>query len=130
MELREKGDYTALVGDTVTVNQQQQPKNQQLELKHHVQCIFSCMLLQGKLLKYPSLSHPPEDAWRDYDILPSFTNLNVTNTTVDQIEQCMQGATGPCKDWLHGMERLDFICFRTGSYEIKEAMAKLKYNGK
>eukprot|EP00957_Ditylum_brightwellii_P042419 3212013-Ditylum_brightwellii.AAC.2 len=49
MDLLEKGDYLALVEDTVKTNKMQQPTVQQRESLEHVHHVYTQMLLQGKL---------------------------------------------------------------------------------
>eukprot|EP00957_Ditylum_brightwellii_P091893 6996885-Ditylum_brightwellii.AAC.1 len=49
MGLWEKGDYLALVEDTVKANKMQQSNVQQKESLEHIHCVYICMLLQGKL---------------------------------------------------------------------------------
>eukprot|EP00957_Ditylum_brightwellii_P142943 10891218-Ditylum_brightwellii.AAC.1 len=49
MDLWEKEDYLTLVKDTVKTNKTQQPTVQQRESLEHVRCVYTRMLLQGKL---------------------------------------------------------------------------------
>eukprot|EP00957_Ditylum_brightwellii_P056427 4277166-Ditylum_brightwellii.AAC.1 len=49
MGLWEKGDYLALVEGTIKTNKTQQPTVQQRESLEHVCCVYTWMLLQGKL---------------------------------------------------------------------------------
>eukprot|EP00957_Ditylum_brightwellii_P127042 9685077-Ditylum_brightwellii.AAC.1 len=49
MDLWEKGDYTALVEDTIKVNKHQQPMGQRNKLAEHICRVYTQILLEGKL---------------------------------------------------------------------------------
>eukprot|EP00957_Ditylum_brightwellii_P118818 9062652-Ditylum_brightwellii.AAC.1 len=49
MDLWEKKEFAALVEDTIATNRRQQPTVQRKETHEHVGCIYTWMLLQGKV---------------------------------------------------------------------------------
>eukprot|EP00957_Ditylum_brightwellii_P001267 99487-Ditylum_brightwellii.AAC.1 len=49
MDLWEKGDFRALVEDTIKINKRQQPTGQKNKMPKHTRKVYTRMLLQSKL---------------------------------------------------------------------------------
>eukprot|EP00957_Ditylum_brightwellii_P061560 4671549-Ditylum_brightwellii.AAC.1 len=67
MDLWEKGDYTALVEDTIKVNKHQQPTGQRNESAEHIYTNTGLIVKEVLLSKHPDPTPSPESAFDSRD---------------------------------------------------------------